>query len=98
MDIKTGVGWQVQVTDDRVEILAVIICKKKCVRVELLVHLVYAPEETDHRAGESFASQSFGLALWRQQIVINVGEVSIGENHIGLYVPTILKNDALGPI
>ena len=45
MDIKTGIGWQVQVPDDAFEVLAVVIRQEERVRGERLVRLIYSQKK-----------------------------------------------------
>src|SRR3990172_7531516 len=52
VDIKTGVGGQVEIPDDALEIVAVIVCEEEHVRRKLRVGFIHSPEETDDRAGE----------------------------------------------
>src|SRR5512134_1063861 len=55
VNIKTGVGWQSQVADNALEVLAVIVRKEKSMRAEGFIRLIHSPEKTDHGTGESLA-------------------------------------------
>jgi hypothetical protein len=50
MDIKAGIGRQTQVTNDALEVLAVVVCEKEGVRAKCLVGFIQSPKETDDRA------------------------------------------------
>src|SRR5215212_917231 len=66
MNVKTGVGGQVKISNNALEIVTIIVRKKEGVRRKLRVGFVHAPEEADDRTGESLALQAFGSAILRQ--------------------------------
>src|SRR5512133_3576896 len=82
VDIKTGVGWQVQVADNAVEVLAVIICKKKSVRGERSIGSIHSQEKADDRAGMSLAFECLHLPIGREKILINVRQVGACQHRI----------------
>ena len=52
VDIKIGIGRQVQVPVDALKVRPVVIRQKECMRRKFGIRFVQAPEEADGRAGE----------------------------------------------
>src|SRR5512136_1614795 len=66
MNIQAGIGGQAQISDDTLEVLAVIVRQEKSMRAEGFIRLIHSPEETDCGTGESLARQCLGHPVLRK--------------------------------
>ncbi len=60
------------------------------------VAAVQPPEETNDRARVALAGQAVRMPVRWQQLPVNVGQVGVGENGIGLHAPSILQEHPPG--
>ena len=82
MDVETGLFWQRLVVKDTIKAGLVVAGKKDIVVSQLWVDGVHTPVEHDGRAGELLVHHSLGQTWVGQQLVVHIGEISVGDDDV----------------
>ena len=98
VDVETGVGRDGQVIDDTLEVGPVVVGQEEHVRGDRVVDLIDAPEETDRGAGEAHVVELLRFLVGRQQILVDVGQVGVGQHDVGRQVAPALQHHAACPL
>ena len=72
--------------------------KKESMMSQLRIGLVDGPVEHDSRAGELLAHHPPSQTAVGQQPVIDIGQVGVGDDNVGLNLAAVLKDDAGGTV
>ncbi len=98
VDVEARVGRDGQVVDDALEVGPVVIGQEEHVRGQLLVDLIDAPEEADRGAGEAHVVELLRLVVGRQEVLIDVGQVGVGQHDVGRQIAPALQGHAPRPL